>query len=284
MTSQSLRRLWPAVLLGLLAGFQGGLFGVGGGIVMVPGMVLFLAIPQHRAHATSLAAMIASSAAAVIPLALSHSIDWDTAGFLVVGSMLGAYLGARMFSRIPEVWLAGGFVLLALASAVRMLIERDAAGVAQTGTPGIDASWIGVIGFVLVGFFAGALGALMGVGGGIVNVPALVTIYSFEQHLAQGTSLAVIIPTALVAAITHGRRGHVDWRLAATLACGGLGGGYLGGWTASKVNGALLRILFVCFLLLMVGRMMVRTWRRAREARRKAAAPAAGESLEEGEV
>ena len=196
---------------------------------MVPGMVLFLAIPQHRAHATSLAAMIASSAAAVIPLALSHSIDWDTAGFLVVGSMLGAYLGARMFSRIPEVWLAGGFVLLALASAVRMLIERDAAGVAQTGTPGIDASWIGVIGFVLVGFFAGALGALMGVGGGIVNVPALVTIYSFEQHLAQGTSLAVIIPTAIVAAITHSKRGHVDWRLAITLASGGLAGGWLGG-------------------------------------------------------
>jgi len=263
------KRYLPAILLGLVAGFQGGLFGVGGGIVMVPGMVLFLAIPQHRAHATSLAAMIASSTAAVIPLALDNRIDWDTAGFLVAGSMVGAYLGARLFSRIPEVWLAGGFVVLALASAVRMLMERDAVGAATGGTPTIDTSWVGILGFVLVGFGAGVLGALMGVGGGIVNVPALVTLYSFEQHLAQGTSLAVIVPTALVAAITHGRRGHVDWRLAALLASGGLAGGWLGAWTATRTDGAVLRILFVCFLLLMVTRMLIRTWRRSRQTRVK---------------
>ena len=157
--------LSPAVLLGLVAGFQGGLFGVGGGLVMVPGMVLFLAIPQHRAHATSLAAMIFSTSAAVIPLAMDNRIDWDTAGFLVAGSMVGAYLGARLFSRIPEVWLAGGFMVLALASAVRMLLERDTAGAAATGTPTIDTWWLGIVGFVLIGFGAGVLGALMGVGG-----------------------------------------------------------------------------------------------------------------------
>jgi hypothetical protein len=262
----ALKRYWPAVLLGLVAGFQGGLFGVGGGIVMVPGMVLFLAIPQHRAHATSLAAMIASSSAAVIPLATNHRIDWDTAGFLAAGSIVGAYLGARLFSRIPEVWLAGGFMLLALASAVRMLIEREAAGAAATGTPGIDTWWFRVIGLVLVGFGAGGLGAVMGIGGGIVNVPALVTLYSFEQHLAQGTSLAVIIPTAIVAAITHSRRGHVDWRLAALLASGGLAGGWLGARTALAIDGTVLRILFVCFLLLMVARMVARTWKRSRRA------------------
>jgi len=264
------KRLAPAVLLGLLAGFQGGLFGVGGGIVMVPGMVLFLAVPQHRAHATSLAAMIFSTTAAVIPLAMDNRIDWDTAGFLVTGSMIGAYLGARLFSRIPEIWLAGGFLVLALASAVRMLMERETPGAAAAGTATIDTWWLGIIGFVLVGFFAGGLGAVMGVGGGIVNVPALVTLYSFEQHLAQGTSLAVIVPTAIVAAVTHTRRGHVDWRLALTLACGGLVGGWLGARTALVLNGALLRVLFVCFLLLMVTRMAVRTWKHTRQARQKA--------------
>ncbi len=265
-----MKRYLPAVLLGLLAGFQGGLFGVGGGIVMVPGMVLFLAIPQHRAHATSLAAMIFSTTAAVIPLAMDNRVDWDTAGFLVAGSMVGAYLGARLFSRIPEVWLAGGFVLLALASAIRMLIERGAPGAAATGTPTIDTWWLGIVGFVVIGFVAGVLGALMGVGGGIVNVPALVALYAFEQHLAQGTSLAVIVPTALVAAITHTRRGQVDWRLAITLASGGLAGGWLGARTALAIDGALLRVLFVCFLLLMVTRMTVRTWRHSRHSRQKA--------------
>jgi uncharacterized membrane protein YfcA len=260
------RRIVTACLLGGAAGLLGGLFGVGGGLVMVPGMVLFLAVPQHRAHATSLAAMIASAGAAVVPLAVAGRIDWDTAGFLLLGSMAGAYLGARLFARIPEVWLAGGFVALALASAVRMFLERGGGGAAATGTPGINASWYGVIGFAAVGFGAGILGALMGVGGGIVYVPALVTLYGFEQHLAQGTSLAVIVPTALVAALAHGRRGQVDLRLALLLGSGGLAGGWLGARLALALDAPLLRTLFASFLVLMALRMLWRTRRRARPA------------------
>lgn len=260
-----MRRITTTCLLGAAAGLLGGLFGIGGGLVMVPGMVLFLAIPQHRAHATSLAAMIASSSAAVVPLALADRIDWDTGGFLLLGSIGGAYLGARVFARIPEVWLAGGFVALALASAARMFLQGDTPGAAAAGTPGIDTSWYGVIGFVVVGFGAGILGALMGVGGGIVYVPALVTLYGFEQHLAQGTSLAVIVPTALVAALAHSRRGQVDWRLALLLGTGGLAGGWLGARLALALDAPLLRVLFASFLVLMALRMLWRTLRRSRE-------------------
>ncbi|HSQ38209.1 MAG TPA: sulfite exporter TauE/SafE family protein, partial [Acidimicrobiia bacterium] len=189
-------------------------------------------------------------------------IDWDTGGFLLLGSIGGAYLGARIFARIPEVWLAGGFVALALASAVRMFLEGDAPGAAATGTASIDASWGGVAGLVVIGFGAGVLGALMGVGGGIVYVPALVTLYGFEQHLAQGTSLAVIVPTAVVAAITHSRRGQVDWRLALLLGGGGLAGGWAGARLALALDAPLLRMLFASFLVLMALRMLWRTWRR----------------------
>jgi uncharacterized membrane protein YfcA len=258
------KRVVTACLLGAAAGTLGGLFGIGGGLVMVPGMVLFLAIPQHRAHATSLAAMIASASAAVVPLALADRIDWDTGGFLLLGSIGGAYLGARIFAHIPEVWLAGGFVALALASAVRMFLEGDAPGTAATGTASLDASWGGLVGFVVIGFGAGVLGALMGIGGGIVYVPALVTLYGFEQHLAQGTSLAVIVPTAVVAAITHGRRGQVDWRLALLLGAGGLTGGWAGARLALALDAPMLRMLFASFLVLMALRMLWRTWRRHR--------------------
>jgi len=259
------RRTATACVLGAAAGLLGGLFGIGGGLVMVPGMVLFLAVPQHRAHATSLAAMIASSSAAVVPLALADRIDWDTGGFLLLGSMGGAYLGARIFARIPEVWLAGGFVALALASAVRMFLQGDTPGAAATGTPGIDASWYGVVGFVVAGFVAGVLGGVLGVGGGIVFVPAMVTLYGFEQHLAQGTSLAVIVPTALVATLAHSRRGQVDWRLAILLGTGGLAGGWLGARLALSLDAPLLRVLFASFLVLMALRMLWRTLRHQRE-------------------
>ena len=259
-----MKRIATACLLGAAAGTLGGLFGIGGGLVMVPGMVLFLAIPQHRAHATSLAAMIASASAAVVPLAIADRIDWDTGGFLLLGSIGGAYLGARIFARIPEVWLAGGFVALALASAVRMFLEGDTPGAAATGTASIDASWGGVIGFVAVGFFAGILGGVLGVGGGIVFVPAMVTLYGFEQHLAQGTSLAVIVPTALVATLAHSRRGQVDWPLAVLLGAGGLAGGWAGARLALALDAPLLRMLFASFLVLMALRMLWRAWRHHR--------------------
>ena len=106
--------------MGLVAGFWGGLFGVGGGIIMVPAMVLFMKMTQHRAHATSVAAIIASAGASVIPYALSGEVAWHPMAFLLLGSLFGAFAGARLAARIPAVWLARGFMVFVLAAAVRM--------------------------------------------------------------------------------------------------------------------------------------------------------------------
>ena len=107
-------------LLGLSAGFIGGLFGVGGGLVMVPGLVLWLGATQHRAHATSLAAIVVSASAGLAPFGLRGEVDWVTAGTIATGAIVGAYVGARIADRIPAVWLARAFVALVLVSAVRL--------------------------------------------------------------------------------------------------------------------------------------------------------------------
>lgn len=112
--------VWRAVLLGAVAGFVGGLFGVGGGLVMVPGLVLFLSIDQHTAHGTSVAAIVASASAAASTFAVRSEVEWDTAGYILIGSIVGAYVGARLIARIPAVWLARAFVALTLVAAVRM--------------------------------------------------------------------------------------------------------------------------------------------------------------------
>ncbi len=111
-----------AGLLGLVAGFIGGLFGIGGGLIMVPGLVLILAMDQHPAHATSVAVIIVTAGAAVIPFAATSEVAWGTGGWLLAGSVVGAYVGARAISRIPAVWLARAFVLLTVVAAVRMAI------------------------------------------------------------------------------------------------------------------------------------------------------------------
>lgn len=113
-----MRRVVGSAGIGIAAGFVGGLFGVGGGIVMVPAMVLLLGFEQHRAHATSLAAIVASATSAGIPFMLDGEVAWGTAGVLLVGSTVGALLGARMVSRISPVWLARAFVVVAVVAAV----------------------------------------------------------------------------------------------------------------------------------------------------------------------
>ena len=120
---------------------------------------------------------------------------------------------------------------------------------------------IEVVGLILLGVVAGTAAATLGIGGGIIIVPALVVIFGFEQHLAQGTSLAVILPTAVVATIGHARHGRVAWRIAAPLALTGIVGGLLGARVALSLDADLLRRLFAALLTVLAIQMAMRARR-----------------------
>ena len=108
--------------MGVGAGFVGGLFGVGGGVVMVPGLVLLMGLDQHRAHATSVAAIVAVASAALVPFVADGEVDWSAAGAILLGSVVGAVLGARLIARISPVWLARTFVIITVVAAARMWV------------------------------------------------------------------------------------------------------------------------------------------------------------------
>jgi len=119
-----------------------------------------------------------------------------------------------------------------------------------------------IVGYLLIGLVAGTVAASLGVGGGVVLVPALVIFFSFDQHLAQGTSLAVIVPTAVVGAWLHARAGRVVWRYVIPLGIAGVVGGFIGGGIALALGDALLRRLFAALLVVTAARML-QTSRRA---------------------
>ncbi|MGH8936396.1 MAG: TSUP family transporter [Acidimicrobiia bacterium] len=108
--------------IGLAAGVVSGLLGVGGGIVMVPLMAFILAFPQHVAHATSLAAIVAIAASGAIGFGLAGQVDLGLGLFLVAGGLLGAYLGARSMHRISEDALKLIFALLLISIGLRMAL------------------------------------------------------------------------------------------------------------------------------------------------------------------
>ncbi len=97
---------------------------------------------------------------------------------------------------------------------------------------------------VIVGAAVGIVSALFGIGGGLLMVPFMVLVLGFDQHLAQGTSLAVIIPTAIAGVIAHHKRGFVDLRIAVLMALGGIGGVYAGTLVALATQGSTLRSIF----------------------------------------
>ena len=111
---------FKAIVLGLAAGVLGGLFGVGGGVVMVPGLVLWIGLSQHRASATSVTAIVVTATAAIIQFAIDGEVIWEAAGWILIGALTGAYVGARFIERIPAVWLARAFFVLVMTAAVRM--------------------------------------------------------------------------------------------------------------------------------------------------------------------
>jgi uncharacterized protein len=103
---------------GALAGLTAGLFGVGGGIVIVPPLVAFAALSQHQAHATSLAAIVPIAAVAGTRFAIDGSVDWSAAALLSAGTLLGAPVGAWLLARSSAGTLNlafGGFMLIVAA-------------------------------------------------------------------------------------------------------------------------------------------------------------------------
>ena len=113
-----------------------------------------------------------------------------------------------------------------------------------------------IVGFVILGLATGLVASTLGVGGGIIFVPSLVVFFGFTQFVAQGTSLAVIVPTAIVGTILHGRKGRVEWRVAGLIAVGGITGGFLGAWLAQSMDPDLLRRLFAALLVVIAARML----------------------------
>ena len=115
-----------------------------------------------------------------------------------------------------------------------------------------------VAGFLFLGLLAGILSGLLGVGGGILLVPALVFIVGLTQHQAQGTTLALMVPPiGLLAAWTYYKQGHVDLKIAGLICLGFFVGGLLGARWATVINAALLKKLFGAALLITALKMIL---------------------------
>lgn len=242
-----------AALAGLVAGFAGGLFGVGGGIVLIPLLTAFFAATPHQANGTSLATIGATALAGLAAYALRGNVAWGTAALLAVASIPTARLGARWAARTSRATLLRVFAAFLLLVAVRLLWRAP-----EPRAHDLPFAWT-IAADLALGAATGVLAGFLGVGGGILMVPALTLLFGVSQQVAQGTSLAVILVTAPAGALEHARHGNVLGRLVPWLFAGAALGAPLASWMAQSLPHEALARGFGVFLLANA----LHTWRRA---------------------
>jgi len=240
------------VAVGLAAGILSGLFGIGGGSLIVPSLIALVGMDVLHASATSLAALL-------LPVGIlgvweyhkSGLVQWKVAGLLSCGLLLGSALGAEIGMALPSVWLERGYACFLLYVAqgylgVSKMLRGKSLAEAEPG-PRKDAIlpvWLAI------GFLAGIVAGLFGKGGGVVMVPVLMTFFAYRAKEATGTSLAALqLPVGLPGVLLYARNGVLDLHLAGWLALGLLGGTFFGTRIAIGLKPALFKKLFGFFLL-----------------------------------
>jgi len=246
---------------GLAAGLLSGLFGVGGGTVIVPLLVLFLHFDQRLAAGTSLAAIVPTAAVGVISYAVHGAVAWIPAIILAAGAVIGAQIGTWLLHRLSQVVLRWGFVAFLAVVIVSLFVvipSRDAQ---------LELTWWTGLGLAALGIVTGVLSGLLGVGGGVIVVPALLLLFGTSDLVAKGTSLLMMIPTAISGTVGNLRRKNVD--IAAAL-CVGLAActtTAVGAWIATLIDPFVGNILFAAFLVVIAVQMALKAIRVQRRLR-----------------
>lgn len=248
-------------LIGLAAGFLSGLFGVGGGTVIVPALVAFAAFNRKLASGTSLLAIVPTSIVGVITYGVGGNVHWVTAGILAIGTVVGAQIGTWLLAKLSTQFLRWAFVAFLLVVAVQLFLTVPM----RDGDVVIDAPLIA--GLIAVGLATGILSGLLGVGGGVIVVPAMILLFGYSDLLAKGTSLLMMVPTAISGTIGNLRRSNVDVKAGLIVGLAACFTVTLGAFVAGKLDPQVANWLFIAFLVFLI----VKTTLEALKARRGAA-------------
>lgn len=230
-----------AVVIGLVAGVLSGLFGVGGGIVMTPGLSILLSEAPIVAVATPLPVIFPTAIVGAWTYQRAGEVDIRAAALICCAGVPAAIGGAALSDVVD------GRILLLITAALltwqSLQILRGKDLPAAREALQMPASTL-----LLVGLAAGLMSGLLGVGGGLVIVPVLTGVLGMPLKRTLGTSLVAIVALVVPGTIVHALLGHLDWEAALGLAVGALPGARVGAKMALGARERTLRIAVGSFL------------------------------------
>lgn len=201
------------VVIGAVGGLLSGLFAIGGAILMVPLLVWRAHMDQRQASATSLVAIIPTAIVSSTTYLLHGYVNVIAAGLISAGAMVGAVIGTRALRRLPVDWLRWAFIAFILLVAAYLVV-----GAGGSPRPVILSLPI-ALGYLALGVLTGVAAGLFGIGGAIISVPLLGSLFGLGDAVAKGTALLVSIPTSLTGTIGN-RRGDAPVDVRAGLILG----------------------------------------------------------------
>ena len=268
-------------LLGVFSGFLGGLLGVGGGIIVVPILILIFDLQARQAVGTSLVMIIFTALSSTFAYQRQKRLDWKVgiigASVTVPGAVIGAYV-TKFFSS-QALTIIFGIFLFFIAAFMFRRSNRTGNQEGKTRTQRrsktgqfvwqrkiIDAYGsvfqydADLLSGLALLFFGGLASGFFGIGGGLIVVPILMGVVGLPMHLAVATSMLTMIFTSISGVATHILLGDVLFEYAAPLVVGIVIGAQLGARTAKRLRSASLErvfavVVFVIGVLLIVTRL-----------------------------
>ncbi len=264
--------LWAIVGVGV--GTYGTLVGAGGGFIMVPIFLLFISgIKPSEAAGTSLAVVFFNALSGTVSYLRQGRVDLRTGTQFAVATVPGAIAGAylsNLFSNRPF-YVVFGLFLIAIAIFLNVRPDPRKASVAPL-VPGevrhLPRGWVArtvtdrsgetfsytfnMWGGLTLSFVVGFLSSILGIGGGIIHVPALVFLFGFPAHISTATSHYILVISALVGSLSHLAQGDIRWIPMIGLSIGVIPGAQIGARLSRRLQGKWI-IRGLAFALAVVG-------------------------------
>ncbi|MEU5588410.1 sulfite exporter TauE/SafE family protein [Streptomyces chrestomyceticus] len=238
-----------ALVAGGVVGLALGALGGGGSVLAVPALIYLLGFTPAEATTASLLIVTATSLTALYAHARAGHVRWKAGAAFAAAGVLPAALAGAAAARLPQAALTLAFAGVAALAAIKMLRPAAAVEGDREVRRGRAAG---------AGAGLGALTGLLGVGGGFLAVPALVTVLAFEMRAAVGTSLLVISVNSLASLATRfGAAGALDWAVVGPFTAAAVLGAWDGKRLAGKVSGPRLQRVFAFALLAVAAFMLV---------------------------
>jgi uncharacterized membrane protein YfcA len=258
------------LFMGLAVGFISGMFGIGGGFLMTP-LLIFIGINPGVAVASVASHVAASSFSGAISYWRRRALDPMLAVMLLIAGLIGTTAGVWLFTFLRSLGqldltislsylillsIVGGMMI---TESVRAILRARGGRPAEIRRPGshmwihglplkmrfkTSKIYVSVIPIWVIGFFIGFIGAIMGIGGGFLLVPALIYLIRVPTGVVIGTSMVLTLVTMAYATVIHAFTNHlVDALLALILMVGGVIGAQFGARTGQRFSGEQLRLL-----------------------------------------